>query len=80
VLGGEQDAPEDARRQAHQDCAVGPGGVHDREGVGREFALRVGLDRRRTVRAAVAAPVERDHPTVARQVRNLRLPVTRVDD
>ena len=35
---------------------------------------------RRTVRATVAAPVEREHPAVPREVGDLHLPVARVDD
>jgi hypothetical protein len=80
MLGREERAPEGAGREPHEDGAVGLGGVHDGQRVGGELALRVCLDRGGAVRAAVAAPVERDHAGVAREIRDLRLPVARVDD
>ncbi len=56
------------------------GRVQHGQGVGRELPLGVGGGAGRAVRAAVAAPVEGEHPEVAGQVRDLRLPEPGVDD
>ena len=80
MLGSEQYAPEHAGRQPDEDGALSARGIHHRQGVGRELALGVCLDRRGTVGAAIPAPIERDHPGVTGEVVDLRLPVARVDD
>ena len=56
------------------------GRVHHGERVGGELALVVRRRLPRPVGAAVAAPVERDHAAVAREVGDLHLPVPRVDE
>ena len=71
VLGGEDRGPPRAARQGHEARVLGGGGVHHRERVEHELVGVVGRGARRAVRAAVAAPVEGDHPAVARQVGDL---------
>ena len=80
VLGSEQDAPQRGARDADHDCALGRGRIEHSECVERELADRVRLRAHGPVGAAVAAPVERDDPAVAREVRDLHLPVPRVDE
>ncbi len=80
VVGGQQRRPQRAARQTGEEGLAGLGRVQDGQRVGGELGLGVGLDAGRTVRLAVAAAVERDHPEVPRQVGDLRLPVARVDD
>ena len=70
-----------APRDSDTNTARSRGGrVHHRQRVGGELLLAVGVGLGRAVRAPVAAPVERDHSAVAREVRDLHLPVPRVDD
>ena len=69
-----------AARERHEHRALGAGCVHDRERIGGELLLAVGVGLGRTIRAAVAAPVEREHAAVPREVGDLHLPVARVDD
>ena len=77
---GRQDQPAlRPERQADEHRALGLGRVQHRQSVGGELALVVPA-LGRAVRAPVAAPVERDDPAVAREVRDLHLPVPRVDD
>ena len=80
VLGGEQRRPQRAGGQRHQERSVRARGVQHRDRVGGELALGVRLDGFRAVGAPVAAAVERHHAGVPREVRDLRLPVARVDD
>ena len=80
VIGGEDQPALRPERVAHDRSALGRGRVQDGQRVGRELALVVRRRLRRPVGAAVAASVERDDTEVARQVRDLPLPLTRVDD
>ena len=81
MLGGEQRGPLAPRGQAHEDRAVGARGVHHRERVGGELRARAYASTpARAVGAPVAAPVEGHDAAVAGEVRDLRLPVARVDD
>jgi hypothetical protein len=80
MVGGQQRRPQRAGRERDEERAVGPGGVHDRERVVREPARAVGVGAARAVGAPVAPTVEGEHPVVAGEVRDLRLPVARVDD
>jgi hypothetical protein len=80
VLRGEQHPPERGARHPDDDGALRLRGVEHGERVERELADRVRLGARGPVGAPVSAPVERDHAAVPRQVRNLQLPVARVDD
>jgi hypothetical protein len=80
VIRGEQRRPQRAAGERDERRALRPRGVHDGERVGGELALDVGLHALRAVRAPVAAPVEGDHPEVAREERDLGLPEARVDD
>src|SRR3954468_9504396 len=73
-------APRGPGRQRNHRRACDARRVHHRDRVRRELALGVRLDGSRTIRAPVAAAVEREHAEVTRQVRDLRLPVARVDD
>src|SRR5262249_14367991 len=60
------------------DGALSLGRVHHRERVRGELVL--GVAGRRTVGAAVPPAVERQHAAMPREVRDLHLPVPRVDD
>ncbi len=80
VVRGEQQRSFRAPRQRHQHRALRGGRVHHRERVGGELLLAVRVGLGRAVRASVAATVEREHAAVPREVGDLHLPVTRVDD
>jgi hypothetical protein len=80
VVGSDEDAPESAAGKPHQRSSVSLRRVHHGERVEGELALHVGQDAVGPIRAPVPAPVEREHAEMARQVRDLRLPVPRVDD
>ena len=80
MLGREQQRPLRPERKGHEDRRIGAGRVHDRERVCGKLPLVVGLGLLGPVGAAVAAPVEGEHATVPCQVRDLHLPVARVDD
>ena len=69
-----------ASGERHQHGALGGGCVHHRERVGGELLLPVRVGLGRAVGAAVAATVEDEHAAVPREVRDLHLPVARVDD
>jgi len=75
---GQQQASMRAHREAHDDRAVGAGRVHHRDRVGGELGLGVRLGLGRPVGAAVAAPVEGDHPAMSCKVGDLHLPVPRM--
>src|SRR3954471_23620628 len=80
VQRGEQQRGRAADGEAHDDRALGAGGVEHREGVADlgEHAVARGV--LRTVRAARPAGVERDDAEVAGESGDLRLPDARVDD
>src|SRR6266542_2264952 len=80
VQGAELQRPVGAGRQRHQHRAVRARGVHHRQRVGGELGRQVGVGPGRPVGAAVAAPVEGDHPVAPGQVGHLHPPVPRVDD
>ena len=77
---GEQQRPLRPRREADHERAIGRGRVQHAQRVRRELGLPVGRGLGGPVRAAVAAPVERDHPAVPRQVGDLHLPAARVNN
>lgn len=68
------------QRQRHEEGALGVGRIEHGERIGGELGYRVMLGAGRPVGAAVAAAIERDDAAVAREARDLRLPVVRVDD
>ena len=78
VVGREQQRSLRAEREGDEHRLLGLGGVHDRQCVEREVGL--GVARLGPVRSPVPAPVHHQHPAVPRQVRDLHLPVARVDD
>ena len=80
MLGGEQHAPQRARRQPDHHGTLDARRVHDRQRVGGELPLGVGVDGLRPIRASVSTSVEREHARVAGEIRDLPLPVPRVDD
>ena len=69
-----------AEREADDHGALRLRGVQNRERVGRELPLVVGRRILRAVGASVPATVERDDAAVACQIRDLHLPVPRVDE
>ena len=77
---GEQEASLSAHGEADDDRAIGLGRVHHGDRVRCELALCVRLPLRRAVRATVPAAVESDHAAVPREVRDLHLPVARMND
>ena len=78
VLGGQQQRALGAERERHEVRALGAGRVHHRERVGDVVGR--GVAALRAVGEPVAAAVEQQHAAVAREVRDLHLPVARVDD
>ena len=72
--------PGGAQRHRDQHRPLGAGGIHDGQGVGGELGRAVCLGLGRPVGAAVAAPVEGEHPAMPREVGDLHLPVPRVHD
>ena len=56
------------------------GGIHHCDGVGDEFVGAIGVGPLRTIRQAVAAPIEADDTIAAREIRDLGLPQSRIDD
>ena len=80
VARGNVQRPLRAPRQRHQHGALRGGRIHHCQRVGRELLLAVGVGLGRAVRAPVAPPIERQHTAVAGEVRDLHLPVPRVDD
>ena len=80
MVGGEDQPALRPERVAHDRRARGRRRVQHGERVRGELPLVVGRRLQRAVGAAVAAPVERDDAEVARQVRDLPLPLPRVDD
>ena len=75
MLGGEQHAPQRARRQPDHHGTLDARRVHDRQRVSGELALGVGVDGLRPIRASVATSVEGEHARVAGEIRDLALPV-----
>ena len=75
MLGGEQHAPQRARRQPDHHGTLDARRVHDRQRVSGELPLGVGVDGLRPIRASVSTSVEREHARVAGEIRDLPLPV-----
>jgi hypothetical protein len=80
VVSAEQQRSLRAPRQRHQHRAFGPGRVHHRERILGELLRGIRLRLGRPVRLPVAAWIERQHPSVTGEVRDLRLPRASVDD
>ena len=78
LLGRQQQRSLRAERERDERRALGAGRIHDCKRICGELALVVAA--LRTIRAAVSAPVEREDAAVPREVRDLHLPVARVDD
>jgi hypothetical protein len=69
-----------AHGEAGNHRPLGLGGVQDGDRVGCVLALAVSLRLQGTVRLAVPTPVEGHDATVAREMRDLHLPVARVEE
>jgi hypothetical protein len=80
VVGGQQQRALRPFRERHQHRSLGIGRVHHGERVARELALRIEPRIPWSIGSPVSAWVERQDATVAREVRDLRLPAARVDD
>ena len=81
-LGGEPRQLEQvlgARREARHHRSLGAARVHHGQAVAGEFRGAIAARVAAAVGAAVAEPVHRQHPEVAREVGDLHLPVARVD-
>ncbi len=80
VLGRKDERSLSPHGQGHDDGAIGIGLVQHGQGIGDVLPLLVGFGSARAIRTTVAAAVERHHPVVPGQVRDLHLPVAGVDD
>ena len=80
VVGGQNGGGQRPAREADQRRARGGGGVHHRERVRDRLVDRVRVRAGGLIRAPAAASVERDHPAMACEIRNLELPEAGVGD
>ena len=80
MTGGEKQRAQAAHRHARHARGLDARRIEDGDRVGDELPSVVRRRFPRPVREAVAATVEGDDPEVPREVRDLRLPVARVDD
>ena len=70
----------DGRGNGRSDRPTTSAAYADTEFVADVLLIEVGRHAGRTVRVAVAAPVEGDHPGVPGEIGDLRLPLARVND
>ena len=80
VVGGQNGGGQRPAREADQRRARGAGDIHHRERVRDRLVDRVCVRAGGLIRAPAAASVERDHPAMAREIRNLELPEAGVGD
>jgi hypothetical protein len=80
MISREDGRPQGSARDGGQRGVLGVCGVHHGQRVGDELVDGVGRGTLGPVGATVASPVERDDAAVPRQVRDLELPATGVDD
>ena len=80
MLGGQHKRAQAAHRQPRHARRLDPRRVEHGHGIGNELAVVIRRRRGRPVGQAVASPVKGHHAEMARQVRDLRLPVARMDD